>query len=137
MGCEESSHLSLPEPRHYEPYARHPLVEMRGDPGREIVIGFRLDAEVSQELGDHEAEYDNIIDLHITLGRPDAGGAEQLLLELVHLVCRGANIEQDHLRVPIHQPPPAHDLIAGTLRMVASNHIHFLHYPFRLCDSTA
>ena len=113
---EEGGHLSLPEPRHHEADPRHPLVKVGGDARREIVIRLCLDAEVSQELGDHEAEDDDVIDLDICLGRPDAGRGKELLLELVHLVRRGADIEQDHLGVAVHQPSAAHNLIPEKIR---------------------
>ena len=80
------------------------------------MIRLRLDAEVSQELGDHEAEDDDVIDLYIPLRRPDAGRAEELLLELVHLVRRRADIEEDHLGVAVHQPTAANNLIAKEIK---------------------
>ena len=108
---EECRHLCFPQPGHDQTNARHPLVEMSGDAGRDVVERLRLHAEICKELSDHEAEDDDVIDLDITVRSSDTCRVKQLLLELVHPVGCRTNIEEDHLRISIHQPSSTNYLI--------------------------
>ena len=113
MSRKERGDFSFPETRHHESDARHPLVEVRGHPRRNVVVRLRLHAEVRDELRHHEPENNDVVDLEVPVRRPDARRVKQLLLELVHLVGGRANVEQDDLGVPIHQPSPTHYLVSG------------------------
>ena len=68
-------------------------------------------SEIRNELSHHEAEDNDVVDLDISVRGSDPRRVKQLLLELTHLGGRRADIEEDDLRVAVHQPAARHDLV--------------------------
>ena len=68
MCGEHCGHIHLPQPQHDQGDSRHPLMEMSHHLLTSLV---HLISEVSNELGHHEAENEDIIALIIEMRNPD------------------------------------------------------------------
>ena len=106
-------------------------------PGRRVGVVFGGVAESAEELGDHEAKYAHVVGLHVLIRDADPGLLKELLnrashgqvlisilnlklrsriihlLEFIHLVRGGADVEEDDLGIAVDEPAAAVDLVSA------------------------